>query len=558
MNRLLFTTILAMSAITASAQTWLNKIKTNDIIDSVVTVATDKGWGDYLKMRTYHIYYHQPLQHSNPEGEKFQLRATLTIRNTNNYTPTNVPTYCYIGGYQIDKNLWSTPSYYIGEGSRYESTFELAEHFNANVVQLEHRYFGESCPEKCWTRLEYCTAEEAAADFHAIIEALKESLKGKWIISGVSKGGQTTAYQHVYYPDDADLFVPYAAPFCYRTGDTRMMHYWTHESWTPELRENVLSLQREMLRDKEVFRYFREWKAYYDASKSTTYWQQQFIATIALLDFQLHTYSSRADVTALFNKLDKKLVELQSRGHSRSYLLANLVFYTTLDPSIALDWIKAKQRKAPGKYERPEREGATFNVPVPFSIQENEWDNNITAFYYQSQCELGYFDLDMSAILDAPEDKALADSLNTIWSTTGGLTGFNLPAFKNLTFDRTLNDLVHERTASTHKPLVYMYGGDDTWTGGSISDECINNDNTHKFILPAQNHGVNISHASTDDKKHIWGIIDELFKRDYTAIDGITAPAPAQQGIFTLTGQRVNNPQPGRVYIVNGKKKMVK
>lgn len=554
MNRLLFSAFLAMSVITASAQTWLNKIKTNDIIDSIVTVATDKGWGDYLNMRTYHIYYHQPLQHSNPEGEKFQLRATLTIRNTNKYNPTNVPTLCYISGYNIDPYKWSTPSYYIGEGSRYDSTFELAEHFKANVVQLEHRYFGESCPEKCWTRLEYCTSEEAAADFHAIIEALKVSLNSKWIISGISKGGQTTAYQHVYYPDDADLFVPYSAPFCYRTGDARMMHYWTHEAWTPEMRESVLSLQREMLRDKEVFQYFQQWNAYYDSSKSATYWKQSFMLNISLLDFQLHAYSSREDVTAQLNKLDKKLVEMVSRGYSRSYLLANLAYYSTLDPGIALDWIQAKQRKAPGKYEQPTREGVTFNLPVPFSVQKNEWDNTITAFYYQSQCELGYFDLDMSAILDSPEDKALADSLNTIWSKTGGVTSFNMPAFKNLTFDRTLNDLVYERTASTNKPLVYIYGSDDTWTGGGISDECINNDNTYKFVLPAQNHGVSISHASTEDKNNIWNIIDNLFKRDYTAIDGITVPVPTQQGVFSLTGQRVDNPQPGRVYIIDGKK----
>ena len=83
MNRLLFTTILAMSAITASGQTWLNKIKTNDIIDSVVTVATDKGWGDYLKMRTYHIYYHQPAPAQ-------QGIFTLTGQRVNNPQPGRV------------------------------------------------------------------------------------------------------------------------------------------------------------------------------------------------------------------------------------------------------------------------------------------------------------------------------------------------------------------------------------------------------------------------------------------------------------------------------------
>lgn len=548
-----------MSALTASAQTWLSKIKSNDIIDSVVTVPTDKGWGDYLRMRTYHIYYHQPLQHSNPDGEQFQLRATLTIRSTNNYNPTNAPTYCFISGYSIDKHLWDVPSYYIGELDRNDSYFELAQHFNASVLQLEHRYFGESCPEKCWTRLEYCTAEEAADDFHAIIEALKESLKAKWIISGISKGGQTTAYQHAYHPEDADLFVPYSAPFCNIPGDTRMMQYWTHESWTSAMRERVLALQREMFRDKKVFEYYYGWMTSSIPGKTKQHWQQNFIRNISLMDFSMHTYWSRSEVTTTLDKLETKLQSMTSRGYDRSYLLANLAFYATLDPATALDWIGAKQRRIANKEgywweEERVREGVTFLRPLPFSIPYNQWDSSITAFDYQAQHEIGYFDIDLSAILDAPEDKALADSLNTIWNKTGGIISFDLPAFKSVKFDRTLNDLVYEKTATTTRPLVFIYGSDDTWTGGGISDDCINNDNTHKFILPAQNHGASISLASLKDKTQIWGIIDNLFKRDLTAIDDLTAKKPSPQGIYTLTGQRVDKPQSGRVYIIDGKK----
>jgi len=36
---------------------------------------------------------------------------------------------------------------------------------------------------------------------------LKKVLKGKWVMSGVSKGGITTLLQHAFYPEDMDVFV---------------------------------------------------------------------------------------------------------------------------------------------------------------------------------------------------------------------------------------------------------------------------------------------------------------------------------------------------------------
>ena len=50
-------------------------------------------------------------------------------------------------------------------------------------------------------------------DFHNLFGALKKVLKGKWVMSGVSKGGITTLLQHTFYPNDMDIYVPYSAPF---------------------------------------------------------------------------------------------------------------------------------------------------------------------------------------------------------------------------------------------------------------------------------------------------------------------------------------------------------
>jgi uncharacterized repeat protein (TIGR02543 family) len=75
------------------------------------------------------------------------------------------------------------------------------------------------------------TAEEAAADFHNLFDGLKKVLKGKWVMSGVSKGGITTLIQHAFYPNDMDIFVPYSAPFFDTDRDKEMTRYWYHTGW---------------------------------------------------------------------------------------------------------------------------------------------------------------------------------------------------------------------------------------------------------------------------------------------------------------------------------------
>lgn len=87
---------------------------------------------------------------------------------------------------------------------------ELSKLLNANVVFVEYRYFLESKPDPLnW---DYLTAENSAYDLHHITELFKQIYKGKWISTGISKGGQTTTLYRAYFPDDVDFSVPYVAP----------------------------------------------------------------------------------------------------------------------------------------------------------------------------------------------------------------------------------------------------------------------------------------------------------------------------------------------------------
>ena len=97
---------------------------------------------------------------------------------------------------------------------------DLSKHLEANQLNIEHRYFGESLPEPFEDlTMTYLHADQQACDIHRIVNTLKKLLftKGKWVSTGTSKDGITTALQ-AYYSDlngwsDFDAYVPFCAPF---------------------------------------------------------------------------------------------------------------------------------------------------------------------------------------------------------------------------------------------------------------------------------------------------------------------------------------------------------
>ena len=82
--------------------------------------------------------------------------------------------------------------------------------FKTNMIEVEHRYFGESIPfmqdDSTITdetlNWDYMTARNEAADLHRVNQLFKKIYEGKWIATGISKGGQTAMLYRTFYPDD--------------------------------------------------------------------------------------------------------------------------------------------------------------------------------------------------------------------------------------------------------------------------------------------------------------------------------------------------------------------
>ena len=182
--------LFCLLSFSATAQTALqDKLKAISQITEIKTLESKEFAEKYV------TYFTQPLDHDQPELGNFRQR--VVVSHVGFDRPTVIVTEGYGAAYALNP--------------RYRE--ELSRMFNTNMIFVEYRYFLESTPEpRDWKHL---TAENSADDLHAIREAFKTIYPGKWIATGISKGGQTAMLYRTFYPNDVDITVPYVGPLCY-------------------------------------------------------------------------------------------------------------------------------------------------------------------------------------------------------------------------------------------------------------------------------------------------------------------------------------------------------
>ena len=104
-------------------------------------------------------------------------------------------------------NVIVTDGYAIDYAFKSDYSNELAQELKANLIVVEHRFSGKSIPDTM--DLENLTMKNAAEDYHFIKELLDTVLTGKWISTGISKGGQAALAYKAFYPNDVVATVVY-------------------------------------------------------------------------------------------------------------------------------------------------------------------------------------------------------------------------------------------------------------------------------------------------------------------------------------------------------------
>lgn len=254
---------------------------------------------------TYDLMVKQPIDHQHPENGFFSQWVQLRHRGFDR--PMVMETH----GYQLSKGR-----------------NEVEKILDANDLGVEYRYFGKSVPDSM--KYEFLTIEQAAADLHAINQLFKQVYKGKWVSTGISKGGQTTLYYKYFYPQDVDVAIPYVAPIDNALVDTRI-YTFLDTIGKPECRQKIFEFQKFLLINEEKAVDKLQWyakgaklKFNYTGSLS-----RSFEYAVLEYPFSFWQWGRSCDSIPTNKSLDSYLCELLKTSSVSAFADADMVNYAS-------------------------------------------------------------------------------------------------------------------------------------------------------------------------------------------------------------------------------------
>ncbi|PWJ43748.1 M1 family aminopeptidase [Sediminitomix flava] len=364
----------------------------------------------------YEIYLPQPLDHSNPKNGTFEQKM-------------------YLGHVDFEKPiLIETEGYQL-----YNYPREISKITKGNQLLVEYRFYGESVP-KGGIPWKYLTNDLAIEDYHRIVSKLKNVYTGKWISSGVSKGGETTLIYKSKYPNDVDVAVPYVAPIILGVEDPRTDQHIntvgekTTRKRITEFQRTVLQNRTEVLKEIEQYAAKKEMKFSVGLEVALEY---------AVLEFPFSYWQWGGNVSDIPTK-DAPAKELFN------YL----------------------------------------NQIVGISFYSDITIDRLLPSYYQHMKELGYYGFDTTPV---------ADLLEIVHKPTNS---FFAPQNVDLTYNPNYMKEVVDFLESKGDNILYIYGEYDTWGACAVNPS--DKTNALKMVLKKGSHATRIRHFSVEDQIRIY------------------------------------------------------
>jgi hypothetical protein len=351
----------------------------------------------------YDLKIRQPLDHQDPSKGNFYQHIILTHRNFKN------PMVMNISGYTINK-----------------SKDEITAILHANELDIEYRYFGESAPDSL--RWEFLTYDQVAEDLHRINTLFKTFYAGKWVSTGISRGGQTAIIYRYFYPNDVDISIPYVAPLIKSPADKRIYNF-LDTMGTDECRKRILAFQINLLKKESE-----------------------------IVD-QLKWYARGKDIEFSY---------LGSIGKAFEYAVLEYPFSFWQVGYINCDQI-------------PENGSTEICLDQLLQIVDLDFysDKSMTdyaAHYYQTVTEGGYYSYNALPFkkylhfITVPEPSASFPPLSVSYKT----------------FDGSLMEKINTWLDRNGNNFLYIYGGRDTWSACrvNVSPQV----NSRLYMIPGANH----------------------------------------------------------------------
>ena len=375
----------------------------------------------------YEIWFKQPIDHNDSSKGTFRQRVYLGFENPSQ------PVIVELRGYGIGR----------------ETAGELAQHYDANQLTIEHRYFNNSRPKTIdWNTL---TVENAAKDQAIIIDAVRNALfpNTKFISTGISKGCQATMVHRRYFPKNVDACVCYVGPLNFQREDPRVYEF-LKKVGTEEAREKIKTFQELCFKNREAL--LKEMKA---AAKE--------------------------------------------QGLTWEFGVENAINYTILEYSFAfwqwgnnIDDIPTEGASIEDVYNH------LINVSG-YGFFEDKSVENVQAYFWAALTEQGIY-----GYKTAPFKKYFNGESKVYkfdWAFPEGISKqYNLKPMQDVRYF-----LDHSATK-----MLFIYGESDSWSSTAVELNTSASDRElYKFVKTKGDHKTRIKSFNTDNQKEIYTIIDQ-------------------------------------------------
>ena len=353
----------------------------------------------------------------------------------NNYDAGTFKHYVYLSHTDVKK-----PMVLITEGySANPSTYELSKIFKGNQLQVEYRFYGKSRPDSI--QWKYLKNDQAIEDYHQLVTKLKSLYKGKWISTGISKGGETVLIYKSKYPYDVDVAVPYVAPLIDTQEDIRTQNH-INSIGSDECRAKITKFQRQVLENRdevlnEIFSYAGEKNMSFDELST------EEALEYAVLEFPFSFWQWGGNCEEIPNE------------NATAKELFNYV-----------------------------------NSIVGISFYNDKTYYDLLPSYYQHMTELGYYGFDTTSVKDLL--KVVHKPTNLRFA----------PKNIDLTLNQNYIKEVRDYVENQGNKILYIYGEYDTW--GACAPNPKPHVNALKMILKRGSHKTRINHFSNEDKQLIY------------------------------------------------------
>jgi hypothetical protein len=374
----------------------------------------------------YEIWFEQPVDYDDLSGGTFRQKVLLGYENGTK------PVFVELQGYAAFN----------------ENAGELASHYQANQLTIEHRYFTKSRPDTIdWNTL---TVKNAAKDQERIINAIRSALypESKFISTGISKGCQTVMLHRSFFPENVDACVCYVGP---------------------------LNLERE---DPRVYEFLKNVSSVEDRAKVKAFQETCFQNKSALLEILIRT--------------------AETEGLSWEFGPEKALEYSILEYSFAFWQWGTKISSIPDDNASPQELYNHLIDVVGYGFFERKSVDGLQPYFWAALTEQGIYGYET-----APFKQYLGteEIYKFDWAFPDGhWKAFNPQPMQNLKsyLDNAANK------------MLFIYGEYDAWSATAVDlTKDASERQVYKYVQPKGDHTTRIKSFSLEKQREIYSIIDQ-------------------------------------------------